>query len=323
MLALVTGGQGFIGSHLCARLLQAGHQVRVLARPGSDLGNLAGLEVSVVRGDLTRDEGLAAAVEGADQVFHLAGALKAFSPEELLVVNRDGTRRLTEACRRHAPDLRRFVLVSSLAAAGPSPDGAPLEERAEPRPLTWYGQSKLAAEREVLASGLPAVILRPPVVFGPRDRDVLSYFKIAQRGWLPLPGRAERRYSLIYAPDLAEGILVAGLAEVPAQAVFNLTSGAVSWLELGQRILTALDRPGRVLRLPEAAIRLAGHGADWLARLRGKPEIFSSQKVIEMLADGWVASPDKAARLLGWTAPTPLDQALAATVRWYRTHGWL
>jgi nucleoside-diphosphate-sugar epimerase len=323
MLALVTGGQGFIGSHLCARLLQDGHRVRVLARPESDLSSLAGLDLTVVHGDLTRDQGLGEALAGVDRVFHLAGALKAFTPEALLVVNRDGSRRLAQACREHAPDLQRFVLVSSLAAAGPSPGGAALTEDAEPRPLTWYGASKLAAEREILASGLPATILRPPVVFGPRDRDVLSYFRIAQRGWLPLPGRAERRYSLIFAPDLADGIATAGLADLPSGCLLNLTGPAVTWADLGRRILVALGRRGRVLRLPEAAIRLAGNGADWLARLRGRPEIFSSQKVIEMLAAAWVASPDKAERLLGWSAPTPLDQALALTVRWYRYHGWL
>jgi nucleoside-diphosphate-sugar epimerase len=323
MLALVTGGQGFIGSHLCGRLLAAGHRVRVLARPGSDAGNLAGLEVDYVRGDLTAGD-LTAAVAGVDWVFHLAGALKGFGPEPLLRVNRDGTRRLVQAVQAAAPGLRRFILVSSLAAAGPSPGGlAPRLESDPPCPLTWYGQSKLAAEQEVLAAHLPSVILRPPVVFGPRDKDVFTYFQIARRGLLPIPGRAERHYSLIYAPDLADGILRA--AQVPAAPgeVFNLTGAAVTWLELGRRIAQALGRPGRVLHLPEGVIRLAGRGADLAARVQGSPQIFSSQKVLEMLAPAWVASGDKAQRLLGWTAPTPLDQALADTVRWYRDHGWL
>lgn len=325
MLTLITGGQGFVGSHLCARLLAAGHRVRVLARPVSQVHNLEGLDVEIVRGDLLNGEGLADAVAGVDWVFHLAGLLKAFRREDLLKANAGGTRRMVEACRSHAPGLSRFVLVSSLAASGPSPGGpAPIGEEDPQRPLTWYGQSKLEAERVLLDSGLPCAIVRPPAVFGPRDRDVYGYFRIAKLGLLPVPGRAKRHYSLVYAPDLADGILRVAEAPVPSGEAFHITGPeVVTWEELGLKIAAALGVKGRVLRVPEWLLRAAGRGADALARLRGRPEIFSSQKVIEMLAPAWVASPRKARESLGWTAPTPLDEALALTVRWYREQGWL
>jgi nucleoside-diphosphate-sugar epimerase len=326
MLALVTGGHGFIGAHLCARLLAEGHQVRVLARPGSDLSRLAGLDVTPVSGDLTQSASLGAAVDGADWVFHLAGALKGFDRVSLMRVNRDGTRNLVAACLAHDPGLAKFILVSSLAAAGPSPGGGePLTEDALPAPLTWYGESKLEAERAVLnAPALPSVILRPPVVFGPGDKDVYGYFRLASKGLLPIPGHGARHYSLVFAPDLADGILRAAARAVPSGDVFNLTGPeVVTWLELGQGIARALGRTGRVLHLPEALVRAAGRVADLAARAGGRPQIFSSQKVKEMLAPAWVASPLKAARDLGWTAPTSLDAALDQTVAWYRTHGWL
>ncbi len=325
MLTLVTGGQGFIGSHLCERLVREGHRVRVLARPSSDLTHLEGLPVEVVRGDLIGDGPLGQAVAGVDWVFHLAGALKGFRQEDLLHVNRDGTRRLTEACITHAPNLSRFVLVSTLAAAGPSPGGhISTSEDVPPAPLTWYGKSKLEAEAVVLNSGLPFTILRPPIVFGPRDRDVFSYFQIAKAGFLPVPGAKDRCYSLVYAPDLADGILHAAKVAEAASEIFNLTgSEVVTWSELGQKISTALGVRGRVIHLPEFVLRASGRIANLAARLRGRPQIFSSQKVIEMLAPAWVASPEKARRMLGWSAQTPLDEALALTVRWYRDHGWL
>jgi len=239
-----------------------------------------------------------------------------------MAVNRDGTRNLVAAC---GPGLERFILVSSLAAAGPSPGGfTPREDDAPPTPLTWYGHSKLEAERVVRESGLPSVILRPPVVFGPRDRDVLSYFKIAQKGFLPVPGTMQRYYSLIYAPDLAEGILKAGDTPLPTGETLALVNPEpVTWLDLGRHIAKALGRKGRELHLPEGAIRFAGGAADRIARLRGRPEIFSSQKVLEMLAPAWVASGARARKLLDWTPSTPLDQALWQTVRWYRDHDWL
>ena len=325
MLALVTGGQGFIGSHLCGQLLAAGHQVRVLARPDSDPGNLAGLELTRVHGELTGASDLREAVTGVDWVFHLAGALKGFGPEDLMRVNRDGTRKLVEACLRHNPGLQRFLLVSSLAVLGPSPGGAAaLTETATPQPLTWYGRSKLEAETLVLASAQPSVILRPPVVFGPRDRDVYGYFRLANLGLLPIPGQADRHYSLIFAPDLAAGILRAAQTPTASGEIFHLTGPeVVTWLELGRAIATALGRSGRVLHLPEGLVRAAGHAADWAARAGGRPQIFSSPTVIEMLAPAWVASPEKARRLLDWNTPTPLAEALALTARWYRDHGWL
>ena len=325
MQALVTGGQGFVGSHLCELLAKAGHRVRVLARPTSDLSPLEGLGVEVVRGDLGADGDLRGAVDGVDWVFHVAGALMGLREEDLVRVNRDGTRRLCEACLTHSPGLSRFIFVSSLAAVGPSPGGAiPILEDAPPNPVTWYGRSKLEAEGGVRSSGLPSVILRPPVVFGPRDREVFKYFQIARRGILPVPGAKDRSYSLVFAPDLAEGILRAAETPMRSGEVLHLTGPeVVTWSKLGRKIAAALGTRDRVVHLPESLVRAAGHVADLASRLRGRPNIFSSQKVIEMLAPAWVASPGKAQEVLGWTAPTPLDEALALTVRWYRENGWL
>ena len=169
--------------------------------------------------------------------------------------------------------------------------------------MSWYGRSKLEGERVALASGLPVVILRPPVVFGPEDRDVLGYFRLARRGLLPVPGPGSRRYSLVYAPDLADGLVRAAQTPCAAGAVFHLTGPDLDWADFGRRIAAALGRPARVLALPEGLVRACGLGADLWARLRGRPGIFSSQKVREMLAPGWVASPDKARRGAGLDRP--------------------
>jgi dihydroflavonol-4-reductase len=326
MLALVTGGQGFVGSHLCARLVAEGHRVRVLARPSSELRNLAGIEVDVVRADVTEPASLPSAVAGCDVVFHVAGALKGLREEDLFRVNADGTRNLAAASATAAPRPSRFVYVSSLAAAGPSPGGrTPRTEEMPPRPLTWYGRSKLAGEDAVRSlAGLSWTIVRPPIVFGPRERDVLGYFRIARRGYLPVVGFSDRFYSLIYVENLAEGLVRTAEASASAGQVYFLAGPeVVSWAELGQLIGSALGVAGRPLRLPEAVATVAGRVADLIARVRSRPEIFSSQKVLEMLAPAWVCSADKAARDFGWRAATPLPEALAMTARWYRERGWL
>jgi dihydroflavonol-4-reductase len=326
MLALVTGGHGFVGTHLCARLLAEGHRVRVLARPSSDLGNLAGLEVEVLRADVTEPARMPEAVAGCDVVFHLAGALKGLREEDLFRVNAQGTRNLAVACAAASPRPSRFVYVSSLAAAGPSPGpNAPRTEDMPPHPLTWYGCSKLAGEDAVRSmAGLDWTIVRPPIVYGPRERDVFGYFRIARRGWLPVVGSADRFYSLIYAEDLAAGLVrVAQTPRTVGQVYFLAGPEVVSWIELGRLIASALGVTGRPLRVPEAVASAAGWIADAVARAQGRPHIFSSQKVLEMLAPAWVCSADKAARDIGWRSGTPLANGLASTARWYRDHGWL
>ena len=216
MRALVTGGQGFVGSHLCERLVAQGHRVRVLARPSSELRHLSGIEVEVVRADVTEPAGLPSAVAGCDVVFHVAGALRGLREQDLFRVNADGTRNLVGAAVAAEPRLARFVYVSSLAAAGPSLGGStPRTEDMPPEPLTWYGRSKLAGESAVRSvAGLSWTILRPAIVFGPRERDLLRYFRLARRGCLPVVGFSDRYYSLIYVEDLAEGLVRA--AEAPA-----------------------------------------------------------------------------------------------------------
>lgn len=326
MRALVTGGQGFVGSHLCARLVARGDGVRVLARASSNLANLAGIDVDVVRGDVTEPETLRSAVAGCDVVFHVAGALKGLREQDLYRVNADGTRNLLATAADAQPRPSRFVYVSSLAAAGPSPGGkAPRTEAMPLQPLTWYGHSKLAGENAVRGTaGLDWTIVRPPIVFGPRERDVLGYFRIARRGFLPVVGFSDRHYSLLYVDDLVDGLIRAAAAPAAVGQVYFLAGPeVVSWVELGQLIASALGVAGRPLRLPEFVAAAAGRIADLYALARGQPEIFSSQKVIEMLAPAWVCSADKAARDFGWRASTPLPDALATTARWYREHGWL
>ncbi len=326
MNVLVTGGNGFIGSHLCERLAVLGHGVRALLRPGRDPGALAAAGVEIVRGDVTGGDDLAEAVRDTECVVHCAAALKGLREADLFQVNVEGTRRLVEACRAHAPGLRRFVLVSSLAAAGPSPGGlVPRTEDTPDRPLTWYGRSKLAAEslaREHLAELL--AIVRPPIVFGPRERDVLGYFRIARRGLLPVLRGDARHYSLVVVTDLVDGLVRAAEApEAAGQTYYMSAPEVVTWRDLGRRIADALGVHARVVPLPSWAAVAAGFAADRAAHLRGRPDIFSSQKVIEMRQPAWVCSPEKAARELGWRAATPLDAALAETARWYRVHGWL
>lgn len=325
MLVLVTGGHGFIGSHLCERLLAQGHQVRILARPTADLKNLGSAPVEVVRGDLLDPASIEGAVDGAAWVFHLAGALKGFREADLRRGNVEAAANLAGALTRRGGSLTRLISVSSLAAAGPAPDGeTPSTEDQPARPVTWYGRTKLEGEAVLRASGLPLTIIRPPIVFGPRDRDMFQVFQLARRGWAPILAGGDRFYSMVFVLDLVEALIAAAAHPAAAGETFYASGPeVVTGREMSQLIAAAVGRRSRVLPLPESLAVLAGKLADGAARWRGRPEIFSSQKVIEMRQRAWVCSPAKAQRVIGWQAAHPLPEALAQTAAWYRDHGWL
>ncbi len=326
MRVLVTGGTGFVGVHLCARLVAEGFDVRVLARPTALLDRLAGLRVQIHPGDVTEADGLDAALDGVQRVFHLAAALKSFTEADMFRVNAGGSRNLARACALRAGDIERLVVVSSVAAVGPSPGGrAPLTEEDPERPVTWYGRSKLAGEKELRSlAAAPTVVLRPPVVYGPYDRELLFFFRAVSRGFLPVLGCRDRFYSLIFVEDLVDSLLRAAAAPAAAGQVFFVAGPEiVSWLEFGALVATTLAVKPALVRAPEIAAVAAGKVADVVAYARGRPSIFSSQKVIEMRQLAWVASPARIQRVLGWTAATPLAEGLARTVRWYRDHGWI
>lgn len=321
-MILVTGGTGFIGSHLVERLVAQGRAVRCLVRRTSSVRNLPLASIELTEGDLETGAGLAAALRGADTVIHLAGVTKARIPADYLRGNAAATAQLLRA----AGDVRRFVHVSSLAAAGPSPGDRPLTEEDPPLPVSHYGRSKLAGELLVRHSPLcgRAVIVRPPVVYGPRDRDVYQVIRAVARGWVLQIGSVRRYFSLVYVEDLVDGLMAAADREGAGGAVFYMAhSSPASWDEFGSTAARLMGRRVRALAIPEKAAHALGLCAEWWTRLSGKPGILSRDKVAEACCAGWVCDPGRARRELGFCAPTSLEDGLRRTLEWYKEAGWL
>jgi nucleoside-diphosphate-sugar epimerase len=321
-MLLVTGGTGFIGSHLVDCLAALGCRLRCLVRRGSSTAHLPQADLELAYGDLVSGDGLAEALRGVQTVFHLAGVRKSASPAGYY----QGNARATENLVRAAAGVTRFVHVSSLAAAGPAPGGTPLDESAEPRPVSDYGRSKLEAEHAVRESPLAnrAVILRPAVVYGPRDRDLLQLFRSARRGLLPGIGGEERYFSAIYIRDLVEGVVAsARIRETAGRTYFLAHPEQVSWSKLRGLAAALAGRSARTVSVSPRAARLAGLGAEWWARLRRRPAILSRDRIAEACCPYWLCDSRRAGREMGFTAATALDDGLAETLDWYREAGWL
>lgn len=320
---LVAGANGFVGSHLVEALLAQGYQVRCLVRRTSDLTFIRGLPVEWVYGDIARGEGLEAACASVDAVCHFAGATKARDRETYFQVNAEGTRRLLAACERVAA---HFVYASSLAAAGPSPDGRPIDESHPPQPLTFYGQSKLQGEQfcHEYADRFPMVILRPPAVYGPRERDIYFYFQMVNRGVELLLGRGERRASFVFVQDLVALVLrVLEDDRAVGQTYFVAEGKSYDWREMSELVATALGKRTVRVVVPEGLLPAIAAVAGLQARFTGQPALLNDQKLIELRQRYWVCSAEKAHRELGFEAQYDLATGVRLTAQWYRQQGWL
>jgi dihydroflavonol-4-reductase len=322
MKALVTGATGFIGSHLVETLRRSSAEVTALARSPGKAAVLTAQGIRVVSGDLHDEPGLECAVQGQDVIYHVAGVVAARSETEFLQANRDGTRNLLAAAQRQGNP--RVVLVSSLAAGGPASRGAPLTGSERPEPVTAYGRSKLAAEQMVRASDLPWSIVRPPIVYGPRDREVLKLFRMARFGVVPVFGDGTQELSAVHAKDLAAALMAVGASSVTVGGTYNACHPEVfTSAELGRAVGTALGSSVRVVRIPLRLGRALLSVTETAARLTGQVSILTSDKANEFFQPAWTGDPSPLVRDCGWRAAHDLRSGLADTYRWYREAGWL
>jgi nucleoside-diphosphate-sugar epimerase len=328
MRVLVTGGSGFLGSYICEQLAAEGHVVRALVRPASDTKVLDKLpRVEFAAGFIEDAPSLARAVLGVDAIIHAAGLVKARDPAEFFVTNAQGTRNLLQAAEAGAPGLRRFVYVSSLAAVGPSADGTPIPDDAEPRPVTHYGRSKLEGERAVVAAKdrFPVTVIRPPLIYGPRDRETLAFFISVKNGVLPLIGDGSNTLSVIYGKDCASACVKAITAGAPSGRTYFVDDGAVYvWKEALLEVERALGTRAFVrMGLPLGVVRAAAAASQLYGKVTKTAQMLTLDKVNELTQQHWVCSGDGARRDLGWTAKVQWQEGVREAVKWYREQGWL
>lgn len=322
----VTGATGFIGSHLVAALLARGCSVHCLVRPTSHLTGLPKDRVRLHTGELSRPETWASCLGQVEHVFHCAGLTQARTRAEYFEANAEACRPLFDACLHHAPRLKSVIHLSSLAAVGPSAADGPVDETTPCHPITHYGQSKLESEKIALhyAGTLPLVVLRPPVVYGPREKNFFTYLRALRRGWCIRVGHTPRALSLIHVQDLVTAMLRA--AEEPRKngPVYFVTDGNVySWEEVARIASGLLGITPRTIRVPEGVLAFFALLAEGAAWLRKKPALLDRQRVLDLRQSAWTASPHKFFDTYGFRPAYDLEHGLRVTLDWYRQQGWI
>jgi nucleoside-diphosphate-sugar epimerase len=323
---LVTGGSGFLGSHVAERLACDGHQVRLLLRTASSRRFLT-FPYETATGDITDPGSLRSAVEGIDAVVHTAGLVKARSEAAFYHVNAAGTGNLLDAVEAENHGLKRFVYVSSLAAHGPSPDGRPRPVGASPNPITAYGRTKLAGEDIVRHSQFAgrAVIIRPPVIYGPRDPALVPFFQLARYRIVPLLMGGSNRISIIYVEDAARAVVEAATAEADvAGKTYTFDDGEVySWRDLLSAVEQAAGRKTLRISAPRWLFHSAAVASEAFGFLTRRAVSLTRDKVREMAQAHWVCGHDEIARDLGWHPMVKMGEGARLTHDWYRAHRWI
>lgn len=314
----VTGASGFIGRRLIERLCRDGVEVRALVRKRPVQVDVADGLLTSVQGRLGDDASIAELIDDVDAVVHLAGLIKAKTRAAFFKANAEGTRHLAALMAARSSSGSRsppkLVAVSSLAAREPD--------------LSSYAASKRAGEDALNAfsDALPWTILRPPAVYGPGDRETLSFFKATKRGIGAMLSGDEARFSLLHVDDLAAAIHTVLDHDVADRMVLELddgTEGGHSWRSMIEAAERVFERRIVRLRVPASVLRTLGMINAGLRVLPGYTPMLTLEKVRELTHPNWVADRRPIHDATGWKPGIPLDSGFSATVDWYRLHSWL
>jgi 2-alkyl-3-oxoalkanoate reductase len=328
MRVLVTGGSGFLGSYIVEQLGQAGHEVVALVRRSSNVKFLSALpNVTFAYGSVEDAGAVEAAVEGVDAIIHSAGLVKARSPRDFELVNVEGTKNLLASAKKRRDRVQRFVYISSLTAVGPSQDGAPVAADREPNPVTHYGRSKLRAEQAVLAAkgDLHVTVIRPPMVYGPRDNESFAFFQTVSRRVLPFLGDGKNTLSIVYGADAASACIRALFADIPSGRCYFVEDGKIYvWRDMLSELERVLERKALIrISIPFFVLRGVATASEGLGKLRRQAVMLTRDKVNELAAPHWVCDATATRTELGWTPEVDWAEGSRRAAAWYRAQGWL
>lgn len=326
-ISVVTGANGFVGSHLVDLLLEKGHKVRCIVRKSSNLRWLENKNVEIYDCGLFDKDGLKNVLKDADYLFHVAGVVKAKNEEGYRKGNVETTKNLLDVILDVNHKIKRVIIVSSQTAAGPNKLGEHVNENTIPHPITRYGKSKLEQENlaKTYMDKIPISIVRAPAVFGERDTEIYLVFRTYKKMRLmTLIGFNRKELSLIYVKDLVKGIYLSAITDKAANETFFIGSEKqYTWQEIGKIIAKVFGQKALTLRIPHSIVFAVAAVAQFFSYFSKNAATFNIEKAKDFVQEAWTMDISKAKNDLNFREDYTLEEALTNTISWYRDNKWL
>lgn len=326
IISVVTGANGFVGSHLVDYLLEKGDEVHCIVRKSSNLRWLEGKNVVIHDAGLFDTAELKKILKDVDYLYHVAGVVKAKTEEGYFKGNVETTKNLLDAVVEVAPNIKRVLIVSSLTASGPSKLDNPNNEDTLCNPITTYGRSKVAQEElaKSYMDKLPITIVRPPAIFGERDTEIYLVFKTYKQGLMTLVGFDRKEVSIIYVKDLVIGIYLSANSEIAKGETYFISSKLFyNWPQIGEVIKNAMGKGAINLRLPHFLVYTVATFAQFFSMFSKKPATFNLEKARDFVQAAWTCDISKSEKDLGFVEKYGLEKGMKATIDWYKKEKWL
>ncbi|MGB5287170.1 MAG: NAD(P)-dependent oxidoreductase [Ignavibacteriaceae bacterium] len=325
-IAVVTGANGFVGSHLVDYLLTKNFEVRCIVRNSSNLRWLENKNVIIFNCGLFDREGLGEAFKDANYIFHIAGVVKAKNEEGYFRGNVESTQVLLEVAAEKKESIKKFVIVSSQTVSGPSLNGKPVNEESECKPLTTYARSKLKQEQVV--SGyqdiFPVTICRAPAIYGERDTEIFIYFQVFNRGLTTMIGFDKKELSLLHVADLVEGLYLAAVSDKSNGEIYFISSEKFyTWDEIGSITSRVLNKKAFKIKLPHFIVFTVAAFAQFFALFSSKPATLNIEKAKDLTQRFWICDTSKAVRDLGYKQKVSVEEGIKRTCDWYKQMKWI
>ncbi len=325
-IAVVTGANGFVGSHLVDLLLSKEFTVKCITRKSSNLKWLNGKNVEIFNCGLTDKSELGKVIKGADYIFHVAGVVKSKTPEGYFKGNVETTKNILEASLDSRDTIKKIIIVSSQTVTGPSLNGKPVNETSECKPITTYGRSKLEEEElsKTFMDKLPITICRAPAVFGERDTEILIFFKTFNNGLMTTIGFNRKLLSLIHVIDLVYGFYLAAVSQKSAKEIYFISSEKFyTWEEIGKITAGVLNKKPVKVKVPHFAVYTIAAIAQFFAAFSSKPATLNIEKAKDITQKAWICDTSKAIKDLGYKQNITIEEGIKRTCDWYREMKWL
>lgn len=325
---LLTGGTGFIGGFLAEEAVKRGYKIIAAIRPNSDttyLDSLKNIEKVVFPFEDVEQIQKILEDHQIDFILNNAGLTRSKSEKQMNTVNAQYLKNIVEAATHTNQVIRRLLHISSLAAYGPADFTSTgiVSEEVTPHPVTMYGRSKLLGEKYLKAQNKqPFVIIRPTAVFGPREKDLFTLFKMINSGIQTKVGFKDQKLTFIYVKDLVQYIINALEMGPDNEAYFISDGNFYSSHQFNELIREALKKKTFQLSIPEPIIIALGHISEWWGKLTNTYPPLNVDKVAEIKAKSWVCDTTKNVNL-GYSPKYTLEDGIRETTAWYKNSGWL